>query len=63
MAKAYELLFELLPHPPYSTDLAPSNNWLFSDLKRMLPGKWSGSNEVVLSEGEEYFEAKDNSNW
>ncbi|EFN85370.1 hypothetical protein EAI_14585, partial [Harpegnathos saltator] len=27
------LNFELLPHPPYSPDLAPSDYWLFADLK------------------------------
>ncbi|KAL7724756.1 hypothetical protein ACLKA6_008633 [Drosophila palustris] len=29
MAKLNELGFELLPHPPYSPDLAPSDYWLF----------------------------------
>ena len=38
MAKLYELLFELLSHPPYSPDLASSDYWLFADLKRMLQG-------------------------
>ena len=39
IAKPHELHFKLLPHPPYSPDLAPSNYWLFADLKRMLQGK------------------------
>ena len=30
IAKLYELGFELLPHPPYSPDLAPSDDWLFA---------------------------------
>ena len=38
MAKLQELCFELLPLPPYSTDLAPSDFFLFSGLKRMLAG-------------------------
>ena len=59
MAKLHELHFELLPHPPYSPDLAPSNYWLFADLKRMLQGKRFGSNEKVISETEVYFKAKD----
>ena len=33
MAKLHESHFELLPHPPYSPDLAPSNYYLFADLK------------------------------
>ena len=36
MAKLHELHFELLPHPPYSPDLAPNKFWLFADLKRIL---------------------------
>ncbi|KAM8718816.1 hypothetical protein ACLKA7_001514 [Drosophila subpalustris] len=36
MAKLNELGLELLPHPPYSPDLAPSDYWLFADLKKML---------------------------
>ena len=33
MAKLNELSFELLSHPPYSSDLAPSHFYLFADLK------------------------------
>ena len=47
MAKLHELHFELLPHPPYSTDLASSDYYLLADLKRMLLGKRFGSNEEV----------------
>ena len=54
-----ELRFELLPHPPYSLDLAPS--WLFADMKKMLQGKKFGSNEKVIAETEIYFESKDKS--
>lgn len=60
MAKLNELGFHLLPHPPYSPDLAPSDYWLFADLKKMLQGKRFGSNEEVIAETEAYFEAKDN---
>ena len=38
MAK-HALHFDLLLHPPYSPDLAPSNYLLFADLKRMLQRK------------------------
>ena len=61
MAKLHELHFELLLHPAYSSDLAPSDYWLFEDLKRMLQGKRLGSNEEAISETEAYFEAKDKS--
>ena len=61
MAKLHELHKELLLLAPNSPDLAPSNYWLFADLKRMLQGKRFGSNEEVISETEAYFEAKDKS--
>ena len=61
MAKLYELPFKLLPHPPYSPDLGPSDYWLLADLKRRLQGKRFGSNEEVLFETKVYFEAKDKS--
>lgn len=59
MAKLHELGFELLPHPPYSPDLAPSDFFLFADLKRMLAGKRFRTDEEVIAETEAYFEAKD----
>ena len=58
MARSHELHFELLPHPPYPPDLAPSDYYLFADLKRMLQGKGFGTNEEVIVETEAYFEAK-----
>ena len=61
MAKLHELHFELLLQPLYSPELAPSDYWLFADLKRMLLGKRFGSNEEVIPETDMYFEAKDKS--
>ena len=55
MVKFNEFCFELLPHPPYSSDLAPS------DLKKMLQGKRFCSNEEAIAENEAYFESKDES--
>ncbi|KAI6656057.1 hypothetical protein LOD99_1791 [Oopsacas minuta] len=34
-----DLGFEFFPHPPYSPDLAPSDYWLFGEMKRPLRGK------------------------
>lgn len=61
MAKLHELGYELLPHPPYSPDLAPSDFFLFADLKRMLAGKKFKTDEEVIAVTEAYFEAKDKS--
>lgn len=58
MVKFNELGYELLPHPPYSPDLAPSDYFLFADLKRMLAGKKFKTDEEVIAETEAYFEAK-----
>ena len=46
VAKSNELSFELLPHPPYSLDLAPSDYYLFADLKKNAPRK-----EILLQRG------------
>ena len=59
MTKLNELRFELLLHPAYSPDLAPSDYWLFADLKKMLQGKGLGSNIEVIAKTEAYFERKD----
>lgn len=55
MAKLNELNFQLLPHPPYSPDLAPCDFYLFPNLKRYLRGKRFASNDEVQSETEGYF--------
>lgn len=55
MAKLNDLGYELLPHPPYSPDLAPSDYYLFPDLKRWLQGKRFYSNEEVEFETDSYF--------
>ena len=61
MVKLNELSFELLPHPPYSLDLAPSDCWIFADLEKMLQGKRFGSNQEVITENKAYIESKDKS--
>jgi hypothetical protein len=40
----------MLPHPPYSPDLALSDFFLFADLKKMLAGKKFSTNEAVIVE-------------
>lgn len=57
MAKLVELRYELLSHPPYSPDLAPSDYFLFPNLKKSLAGKRFGSNEEVIAATEAYFAA------
>jgi len=59
MVKLDQLRFELVAHPPYSPDLAPSDYYLFPNLKRWLQGKRFTSNEEVIAETEAYFESLD----
>ena len=61
MAKLNELKFELLCHPPYSPDLAPSYSYLFAHLKKHLQGKRFASNEDVKLETDAYFGSLDTS--
>lgn len=55
MAKFNELKYELLEHPPYSPDLAPSDYYLFRNLKEFLRGKHFSSNEEATAAVEAYF--------
>jgi histone-lysine N-methyltransferase SETMAR len=55
MAKINALQFELLPHAPYSPDLAPSDYFLFPNLKKWLGGKRLANNEEVPSAVDGYF--------
>jgi transposase len=53
-AKLMELGFQLVPHPPYSPDLAPSDYYLFPNMKKWLARR-SDSNEEVIVETNAYF--------
>ncbi|EFN89072.1 Histone-lysine N-methyltransferase SETMAR, partial [Harpegnathos saltator] len=54
--KLVELVpYELLPHPPYSPDLAPCDFFLFPNLKKSLAGQKFESNEEVIAAMEAYF--------
>lgn len=56
MAKIEELKFELVEHPPYSPDLAPSDFFLFPNLKKWLGGQRFTDNEDVIASVSAYFE-------
>ena len=49
------LHYELLEHPPYSPDLAPSDFYLFPKLKLFLAGQRFSSNHEVTAALEGYF--------
>ena len=41
--------YELIPHPTYSPDLAPSDYFLFPNLKKDIRGRHFRSNEDVVA--------------
>ena len=51
--------YELLPHPAYSPDLAPSDYFLFLNLKKDIHGLHFRSNEEVVAAVEEWVRDKD----
>jgi [histone H3]-lysine36 N-dimethyltransferase SETMAR len=55
MAAIHQAGFELVEHPPYSPDLAPSDYRLFPKLKEHLRGKKFSSDEEVMSAVNEWF--------
>ena len=58
-AKLFHLRYEILPHPPYSPDLTPSEYFLFPNVKIWLKGKIFSSNEEIIAATNEYFEGFD----
>ncbi|GBM69777.1 Histone-lysine N-methyltransferase SETMAR [Araneus ventricosus] len=46
----YKLEWDLIQHPPYSPDMAPSNFYLFSHLQLHFDGTIFDSNEEVINE-------------
>ena len=61
MAKIQDIGFQILDHPAYSPDLAPSDFFLFGNLKKSLRGVQYGSDEEVIEAVEGYFESKNKS--
>lgn len=59
MATIHDCGFELMSHPPYSPDLAPSDYHLFPNLKKSLAGQRFVSNDEVMEATEEFLRAKD----
>ena len=51
--------YELIPHPAYLPDLAPSDFFLFPNLKKDIPGLHFWSDEEVVTAVEELVNGKD----
>jgi histone-lysine N-methyltransferase SETMAR len=55
VGKLRDLHYELLEHPPYSPDLAPSDFCLFPKLKIFLAGQRFSSNQEAIAAVVGYF--------
>ena len=49
LQKLLELGWDILPHPPYSLDLAPSDYFLFRSLQNFLNGKNFNNDDIKFS--------------
>jgi hypothetical protein len=52
------LKFAVVPHPPYSPDLAPSDYWLFPKLKETLKGQHFSSDAEVEAAVRKWISSK-----
>jgi transposase len=51
--------WEILPHPPYSPDLAPSDFYLFPKMKKHLRGQRFHTSEDVQNEVKKWLRTQD----
>lgn len=61
--KLAEFGWDVLPHPPYSPDLAPSDYHLFRSLQNSLDGETFGSIEGIKNHLARFFDSKNKSFW
>lgn len=54
----YKLEWDLMPHPPYSPDMAPSDYYLFSHLQLHLSGEIFNSSEEVKKEVDLFLDSR-----
>ncbi|MCU7903102.1 MAG: transposase [Candidatus Thiodiazotropha sp. (ex Lucinoma aequizonata)] len=59
MAALHDCGFELIGHPPYSPDLAPSDFHLFPNMKKELAGKHYANDNDVISAVEEFLDLQE----
>ena len=60
MFTVHDCGFELIDHRLYSPDLAPSDYFLFPNLKKHLAGKRYESDDDVISAVEDFFKGQEN---
>lgn len=58
-AKLHDLHFDVFPYAPYSPDLAPSDYFLFPNMKKWFAGRKFTSDDEVKSATMAYFPEQD----
>ncbi|CAK9818215.1 Histone-lysine N-methyltransferase SETMAR [Anthophora quadrimaculata] len=58
MKKIKDLGWKIIDHPPYSPDLAPSDFFLFSNLKRFLRGRSYETTDTMKLVVQQYLEER-----
>ena len=61
MAAVYDCGFELVDRPPYSHVLAPSDYFLFPNMKKCSAGKQYQTDDEIISTVEDSLEDQDES--
>ena len=61
LATIYDCGFQLVEHLPYSSDLSPSDYYLFHKMKKELSGQHFATNKDVIDAVEVYWEDKNSS--
>lgn len=56
MAAVHDCGFELVDHPSYSPGLAPSDYFLFPNMRKHLAGKQYQTDDEVISAAEDFFD-------
>ena len=58
MSQLSKLGWIVLPHPPYSPDLAPSDYWLFGELQRHLEGRDFTNPGMIKAALKQFFDSR-----
>ena len=61
IAAVHDCGLELVDHPPYYSDLAPSDYFLFFNMKKYLAGKQYWTDDEVKAAVEDFLEDQDES--
>ena len=62
LAAIHECDFQLVQHPPYSPDLAPSDYYLFPSMKNELYGRHFATKNDVIDAVDHFLEDQDSIN-